>query len=135
MSVLATDVLESRLALRPPRFMDADGSREIGIFCFGWARFNFTTMTVKDSFNLDSLTDLGTGQVQCNWTNDSPNKQFGTLITCLPTKNGAFYVNKFASTFVASYSRAYFHTEASIYADPDDVSVSSWVHAHGTPST
>jgi hypothetical protein len=42
-----------------------------------WVNFNGTgTVAIRDSFNVDSITDNGTGDYTVNFTNDMPNANY-----------------------------------------------------------
>lgn len=48
----------------------------------GWVRFDGTgTLSVKDSYNVDSVTDNGTGNYTVNWDADFANADYCVVVT------------------------------------------------------
>ena len=52
-----------------------------------WARWNSTT-TINDSYNVDSVTDLGTGHWEINFTNDLANSNYVSITGFGSTASG-----------------------------------------------
>ena len=68
MSTLSTANIESKAANTPPVIKDLNGT-ECGQFCRAWVNFNGSgTVAIKDSFNVSSVTDNGTGDYTVNFT-------------------------------------------------------------------
>lgn len=42
----------------------------------GWVKYSGTTLVVSDSFNVDNITDNGTGDQSVNWTTDFANANY-----------------------------------------------------------
>ena len=54
-----------------------------------WVNFNGTgTVSIRDSFNVSSITDGGTGQYQVNFTNPMPNTNYVASLSASGTYNG-----------------------------------------------
>lgn len=76
MSTLSTANIESRAANTPPVIKDLNGT-ECGKFCRAWVNFNGAgTLAVRDSFNVDSVTDVATGKYTVNFTNGFGNTNY-----------------------------------------------------------
>jgi hypothetical protein len=55
-----------------------------------WVNFNGTgTVAIRDSFNVSSITDNGTGDYTVNFTTAMPNANYGIAMTCVGYLNGA----------------------------------------------
>jgi hypothetical protein len=68
MSKLSVTTIKSLTTLVPPVITDKDDV-EIGQFCKAWVNFNGSgTIAIRDSFNVSSLTDNGTGDYDINFT-------------------------------------------------------------------
>jgi hypothetical protein len=64
----STLVLKNGVANTPPTIQDSGGV-EIGTFCRAWVNFNGTsTVAIRASFNVSSITDNGTGDYTVNFT-------------------------------------------------------------------
>ena len=51
-----------------------------------WVNFNGTgTVAIRDSFNVSSITDNGTGDYTVNFTTAMPNANYGSALTCSTT--------------------------------------------------
>lgn len=49
-------------------------------FAFAWVNFKGTgTVAINDSYNVDSITDIGTGQYQVNFSNDAVTTTYAAL--------------------------------------------------------
>ena len=65
---LLADVVQGSTANTPPVFKDGNGTT-IGTLCRAWVNFNGTgTVAIRASFNVSSITDLGTGSYTINFT-------------------------------------------------------------------
>ena len=85
MSTLSTANIQSKAANTPPVIKDLNGT-ECGTFCRAWVNFAGNTgtqgqsdVTIRDSFNVSSVTDNGTGQYDVNFTNAMPNANYCIL--------------------------------------------------------
>jgi hypothetical protein len=59
--------LQSKVAGQPTKFQDTNGV-ESGRLCRAWVNFNGTgTVAIRDSFNVASITDNGTGNYTVNF--------------------------------------------------------------------
>ena len=59
-----------------PTFKNSSGT-EIGQLVKAWVNFNGrNTPSIRDSFNVSSITDLGTGQYKVTFTNSLPNANY-----------------------------------------------------------
>ena len=67
MSTLSTANIQSKAANTPPVIKDLNGT-ECGQFARAWVNFNGTgTVAIRDSFNVSSITDNGTGDYVVNF--------------------------------------------------------------------
>jgi hypothetical protein len=65
-----------------------------------WVNFNGTgTVAIRDSFNVSSITDLGTGSYTINFTTAMPNANYSTNVT------GGFTSGSGGLIGVANFSR------------------------------
>lgn len=63
-----------------PTFQNTSGT-EIGTLCRAWVNFNGTgTVAIRSSFNVSSITDLGTGRYQVNFTTALPDGNYAVNI-------------------------------------------------------
>ena len=71
--------IQSRTVNTPPIFKDNAG-REMGQLSKAWVNFIGTgVVSIQDSFNVSSITDLGLGKYQTNFTNAMPNVNYCAL--------------------------------------------------------
>ena len=64
-----------------PAFKNSSGT-EIGQLCKAWVGFNGTgTLAIRDSFNVSSVTDGGTGIYTINFANSMPNENYAVTGT------------------------------------------------------
>jgi hypothetical protein len=76
----STLVLKNGVANTPPTIQDSGGT-EIGTFCRAWVNFNGTsTVAIRASFNVSSITDNGTGIYTANFTNALPDANYSTVV-------------------------------------------------------
>jgi hypothetical protein len=62
----------------PPTFRN--NSVEIGRLCRAWVNFNGTgTVAIRDSFNVSSITDNGTGDYTVNFTTAMPDVNYAPI--------------------------------------------------------
>ena len=67
MSSLQVDNIQSYNA-NPPVIKSSSGA-EVGTFCMAWVNFNGTgAVAIRQSFNVSSITDNGTGNYTVNFT-------------------------------------------------------------------
>jgi hypothetical protein len=75
----STSTLEimNGVALTPPLIEDVNGV-QVGTFCRAWVNFDASsgTPTIKESFNVTSLTDGGVGIFTVNFTNAMPDANY-----------------------------------------------------------
>lgn len=81
MSTLTVGAVKSLTAGTPPSIKDSTGV-ETGQFCRAWVNFNGAgTVAIRDSFNVSSITDNGTGDYTINFTNALPNANYAVVLT------------------------------------------------------
>lgn len=81
-----------------------------------WVNFNGTgTVAIRASFNVSSITDLGTGQYRVNFTTSMPDVNFCTLGFGMP-QNDAAERTKWGASAV-SYVEIYNATMNNTYYD------------------
>lgn len=81
MSDLDVNSVNSLSANTTPLLKDSAG-REMGQPCKAWVYFNGTgTVAINDSFNVDSITDNGTGDYTVNFTNAFPDTNYCPQVT------------------------------------------------------
>ena len=75
MSTLSTANIQSKAANTPPVIKDLNGA-EIGQTVRAWVHYDQTTDTVRDSFNVTSVTDEATGRFTITFTKPMPNATY-----------------------------------------------------------
>jgi hypothetical protein len=75
MSTLSVGTIKST-ATTPPIIQNSSGT-EVGTFCRAWVNFDGTgTVAIRQSFNVSSITDNGTGNYTVNFTNAMPDTNY-----------------------------------------------------------
>lgn len=70
-----------------------------------WVNFNGTgTVAIRDSFNVSSITDNGTGDYTVNFTTAMPNSNYSVAGSIKGSSTGNYAVMQIASTDAASAS-------------------------------
>lgn len=73
---LQPSALRGLSANTPPVFRDSAGT-EIGTLCRAWVNFNGqSTVAIRSSFNVSSITDGGVGVYTVNFINPMPNTNY-----------------------------------------------------------
>lgn len=68
--------IKNGVALTPPTISDVNNVA-IGTFCRAWVSFNGSgTIAIRASFNVSSITDVGTGSYRINFTNAMPDGNY-----------------------------------------------------------
>lgn len=84
----STLVLKNGVANTPPTIQDSAGT-QIGTFCRAWVNFNGTsTVAIRASFNVTSITDNGTGDYTVNFTNALPDINYSVVSQVSNTDSG-----------------------------------------------
>ena len=95
MRTLAVGTIKSASSAAPV-FQNTSGT-EIGQICKMWVNFDGTgTLAVRDSFNVSSVTDQGTGQYIINIDNDMANINYAVVLGG-PTDGGNGNLGPFAN--------------------------------------
>jgi hypothetical protein len=77
----STLVIKNGVANTPPTIQDSAGT-QIGTFCRAWVNFNGTsTVAIRASFNVSSITDNGTGDYTVNFTTAMPDANYAASIS------------------------------------------------------
>jgi len=88
----STLVIKNGVANTPPTIQDSAGT-QIGTFCRAWVNFNGTsTVAIRASFNVTSITDNGTGDYTVNFTNALPDANYAVAITASAGTNNSALV-------------------------------------------
>jgi hypothetical protein len=84
----STLVIKNGVANTPPTIQDSAGTT-IGTFCRAWVNFNGTgTVAIRDSFNVSSITDNGTGDYTVNFTTAMPDVNYSAVATGYSDRTG-----------------------------------------------
>jgi hypothetical protein len=84
----STLVLKNGVANTPPTIQDSGGV-EIGTFCRAWVNFNGTsTVAIRGSFNVTSITDNGTGDYTVNFKTAMPDINYSVVSKVSNTDSG-----------------------------------------------
>lgn len=96
--------VQSDTAGTPPQFNDGNGT-QVGTLCRAWVNFNGTTSTIRASFNVSSITRVGTGDYTVNFTTAMPDANYnitgtagGGVANGLPRFIGPSQANPTTST-------------------------------------
>tara|TARA_A100001391_G_scaffold185086_1_gene153479 strand:+ start:122 stop:502 length:381 start_codon:yes stop_codon:yes gene_type:complete len=85
-----------------------------------WTRFNTTTSTtLNDSFNVSTLTDLGTGNTQINLTNSMGNTTYAVLGLCQYQSNLGQTIMEGPSDIATGSYEVYVKTNNNVVYDAD----------------
>lgn len=133
---LQPSALRGLSANTPPVFRDSAGT-EIGTLCRAWVNLKGTgTVAILGSFNVSSVTDLGTGSYRINFTTAMPDTTYACVAS--PTTDGVTFngytipsqagtsktVNLIAVTVLAPTNAAGTPFAAGYTYDPIELSVS-----------
>lgn len=95
MSSLQVDNIQTYNS-NPPVIKNVSGT-EVGTFCRAWVNFNGTsTVAIRASFNVSSITDNGTGKYTINFTTAMPDANYTFVGTVSNTSDG--WVNETAGS-------------------------------------
>lgn len=83
-----------------------------------WVNFNLATSAVRQSFNVSSITYIGTANAQVNFTNAMTDANFAALTNC---ETGTAIPN--VTGYNASYVQVYFPYYNGPFVNPSFVSV------------
>jgi hypothetical protein len=84
----STLVLKNGVANTPPTIQDSAGT-QIGTFCRAWVNFNGTsTVAIRASFNVSSITDNGTGDYTINFTTAMSDANYSSVVSGGSKGNG-----------------------------------------------
>ena len=104
------------------QFNSGYGSVATAYGCRAWVNFNGTgTVAIRASGNVSSITDLGVGQYQVNFTSSMPDVNYATLVDMTPSVSNAG-----SDTFPIVYGTGSVqvrHFEANVQRDSDIVNV------------
>ena len=114
MSTLNVNTVQSSTS-NPPIFKNSGGT-VAGTLCRAWVNFDGTgTITIRDSFNVSSITDNGTGDYTINFTNEFANTNYCVSGTAadLGVSQGYRFIaigGGYASDFAKTNSSMRIHT-------------------------
>jgi hypothetical protein len=81
------------------QFTDGSGTQN-GTLCRAWVRFNGTgAISINGSFNVSSITDVGTGHYRVNWANNFPNVNYCSLVCGTGGQTSSGYVQHDSDQF------------------------------------
>ena len=81
MSTLSVATIKSQSSSAPV-FQNSSGT-EKGILAIAFVNFQGTgTVTIRDSFNVSSITDIASGKYQCNFANTLTNNDYSVHVSC-----------------------------------------------------
>ena len=83
-----TDVVQSSVTGTPPQFNDGAGT-QTGTLCRAWINYKGTsTVSIRGSFNVSSVTVNGTGDFTLNFTNAMSDANYAALATANQNAGG-----------------------------------------------
>ena len=97
MSTLSPANITSKAANTPPVIKDLNGT-ECGQFCRAWVNFNGTgpSASIRDSFNVSSVTDNAIGDYTITFTNAVINSNYCTQISATDDGTGSNMANGYS---------------------------------------
>jgi hypothetical protein len=79
------------------QFADSGGTQN-GTLCRTWVNFDGSgTVSIRADFNVNTITDIGTGQYTVNFTNAMPDANFATVVGGQIQSSGDPYVIGFGA--------------------------------------
>ena len=81
------------------------GGTENGTLCRAWVNFNGTgTVAIRDDFNVDSITDEGTGAYTVTFSNAMPDANYAPVVTTTSTATSGYPNPYVAAAYVLTTS-------------------------------
>ena len=119
MSTLAVGTIKS-VSSAAPLFQNSSGT-EKGQLVKAWVNFNGTgTVSIRDNFNVSSVTDNGTGDYTVNFSNSLESSDYCTLCECSDGGTANVGTNiKTNTTPTASVVRVSSATQYTSTVDPE----------------
>ena len=118
MSTLSTANITSKASNTPPVIKDVNGT-ECGTFCRAWVNFDGTgTVSIRDSFNVSSITDNATGAYSVNFTTAMANTNYCAVAQTQFDNTNATTTgtsNVLAETARTPYTTSAYHVICGIY--------------------
>ncbi len=106
MSTLAVGTIKS-ISSAAPVFQNTSGT-EKGTLCSAWVNFDGEgTVAIRDSFNVSSITDNGTGDYTLNFTNNMSNANYVLCMSGSTNNNYARAGTQAASNLTTTTARVY----------------------------
>tara|TARA_Y100001937_G_scaffold125821_1_gene193484 strand:+ start:372 stop:776 length:405 start_codon:yes stop_codon:yes gene_type:complete len=129
MSTLAVATIKSASS-GAPVFQNTSGT-EIGQICKAWVNFNGTTVTsgtdmtgVRDSFNVSSVVDGGTGVYTVNFTTAMANANYASVVSAGNNDKGRYGIMIDSDDKTTSACKIFgFQTESGSSLDSEEVSL------------
>jgi hypothetical protein len=83
--ITGVPAIGSDSASTPTVMNDSDGT-QIGTLCRAWVNFNgIGTVAIRASFNVSSISDIGTGLYRINFATNMPDINFSAVGNCAQT--------------------------------------------------
>ena len=79
MSTLAVGTIKSASSA-PPVFQNSSGT-EIGTLCRAWVNFAASNASIRDDFNVSSVTDHGTGDYTVNFSSAMSDNDYAWFVS------------------------------------------------------
>ena len=123
MSTLAVGTIKS-VSSAAPVFQNTSGT-EIGQFCKAWVNFDGTgTISIRDNFNVSSITDGGTGVYTANFTTAMANANYASVVSTGNNDKGRYGIMIDSDDKTTSACKIFgFHTESGSSLDSEEVSL------------
>ena len=105
----AVDVVQSSTTGTPTQFQDGSGT-QIGTLCRAWVNWAYaaSTVTIKASFNVSSVTRTGTGTYTVAFANALPDAYYSVSgSTYSSTTNGWMNANSSSAQTASNYYAAF----------------------------
>ena len=107
MSTLNVNTVQSSTS-NPPIFKNSGGD-VAGTLCRAWVNFDGTgTVAIRDSFNVSSITDNGTGNYTVNFTNAMANSNY-SAVCGQKSSSSLTYVSEINSQTSSSIQLVFFN--------------------------
>ena len=123
MSTLNVATIKSLNTL-PPAVQNSSGT-EIGTFCRAWVNFNGTsTVAIRASFNVSSITDNGTGDYTVNFTTAMADANYNAIGVIGRNLSGVVANVPAASSTPTTSAIRVTSSTVSLFYDPEQYNVS-----------
>ena len=123
MSTLQVGTIKSNSSAVP--VIQNTSGTEIGQFCKAWVNFDGTgTISIRDNFNVSSITDGGTGVYTANFSNSMSNNDYTSVVSTGNNDKGRYGIMIDSDNKTTSACKIFgFQTSTGSSLDSEEVSL------------